>query len=264
MTALGFTVSDTGVATLTLDNPPQNRLTMDLMGSLHAAIQRISTDPAIRVALVRSEGPDFSFGGDITNWLDITPQQMAGNITGALQLFNAFEQMPVPVVAMVQGRCMGGGFELALRADVIIATESAEFCHTEQSLAVITFLGGVQRVAERAGKTRAMSWALTSERVPAKEMFEAGVITEVVADSDLEGAASAWVARLAQGATQAHAGHKQMLHAWSHGGVEAADKLIPAITEAVMNTQDAQRGIASAQDALRRGVERPVLVFEGK
>ena len=264
MTALGFTVSDHGVATLTLDNPPQNRLTMDLMGSLGAAIQRINTDRAIRVALVRAEGPDFSFGGDFTSWLEITPQQMANNISGALQLFNAFEQMPVPVVAMIQGRCMGGGFELALRADVIVAAESAVFCHTEQSLAVITFLGGVQRVAERAGKTRAMRWALTSERVPAREMLEAGVITEMVADQELEGATSAWVERLAQGPTRAHAGHKQMLHAWSRGGVEAADKLIPAITEVVMATDDARRGITSAQDALRRDIERPVLAFNGK
>ncbi len=264
MAALGFTVDDAGVATLTLNNPPQNRLGMELMASFTAAVQRISTDPAIRVVLLRGEGPDFCWGGDFMTWLDITPQQMAKNIAGGLQLFNAFEQLPVPVVAAVQGKCMGGGFEFALRADVIVAAESAVFCHTEQSLAVITFLGGVQRVAERAGKTRAMRWALTSERVPAREMLEAGVITDVVADADLGAAAGAWVARLANGPTRAHAGHKQMLHAWSNGGIAAADKLIPEITERVMNTNDARRGIASAQEAFRRDVERPVLTFEGK
>ena len=263
MAALSFTV-DAGVATLSINNPPQNRLGMDLVASSNAAIQRISTDPAIRVVLLRAEGPDFCQGGDFMTWLDIEPQQMAKNIAGGLQLFNAFEQLPVPVVAAVQGKCMGGGFEFALRADVIVAAESAQFCHTEQSLAVITFLGGVQRVAERAGKARAMRWALTSERVPAREMLQAGVITEVVADRDLDAAANAWVTRLAKGPTKAHAGHKQMLHAWSSGGVAAADRLIPEITERVMNTQDARRGIASAQDAFRRDGERPILEFEGK
>src|SRR5437660_1420513 len=82
--------------------------------------------------------------------------------------------------------CFGGGFEIALRADVIIAAESAQFCHTEAAIGMFTLLGGVQRVAERAGRGRATRWALTSERIPAADALAAGIVTEVVPDEELE------------------------------------------------------------------------------
>lgn len=263
MPGLEFSV-DSRVATLVINNPPQNRLSPELMSDFMAAVHKINADRDIRAVLVRASGEHFSFGGDISTWLDLTPDQMRNNLAAAIQLFNAFEQLPVPVVAAVQGKCLGGGFELVLRADVIIAAESAVFAHPEQTLGVVTLLGGIQRVAERAGRTRATRWALTSELVPAGEMLAAGVISEVVTDADLQATASAWAARLANGPTQAHAGHKQMLNAWATGGIEAADKLIPELTERLMSTEDARQGIASAQDALRRGVERPTLDFQGR
>jgi enoyl-CoA hydratase/carnithine racemase len=88
------------------------------------------------------------------------------------------------------------------------------------------------------------------------------VITEVVPPGSLLKAAQAWAVRLGRGPTCAHAGHKQMLRAWSDGGIEAGDKLLPALTTTLMQTEDA-RGIASAIDALSRGVDRPDLDFHG-
>lgn len=253
-----------GVATLVIDNPPQNRLTREVMGSFAEALRAIGANPGLRAVLVRAEGPNFSFGGDITPWLDVTPEEMRDSIAGAIQLSNALERLPAPVVVAVQGRCLGGGFELALRGDVIIAADTAVFGHPEQTLGVVTLLGGIQRVAERAGRARAMRWALTSELVSAQDMLAAGVISQVVAEADLTATADAWIERLADGPTQAHVGHKQMLNAWADGGVEAADALIPELTLRLMKSEDARRGIASAQDALRRGVERPSLKFSGR
>ena len=146
------------------------------------------------------------------------------------------------MIAAVQGDCFGGGFEIALRADVIIATESARFRHPEATLGVITLLGGVQRVAERAGRARAARWALTAEPVSAAEALAAGVIAEVVPDDELESTTARWAQLLARGATRPHAAHKQLLQAWSDGGVEAADALIPELTTQLMRTEDAQRG----------------------
>jgi enoyl-CoA hydratase/carnithine racemase len=68
-----------------------------------------------------------------------------------MSVFNRFERMPLPVVAAVQGLCFGGGLELALRADVIFAASGATFGHPEQTLGIVTLLGGIYRVAERAG-----------------------------------------------------------------------------------------------------------------
>lgn len=251
------------VASLVLDNPPQNRLSMELLTDFTGAVHSIAENRDIRAVLVRAEGEDFSFGGDISTWLELTPEQMRDNLSAVLQLFNAFEALPVPVIAAVQGKCLGGGLELALRADVIVAAEGAAFGHPEQMIGVVTLLGGIQRVAERAGRARAMRWALTSELVAAHEMLAAGVVTEVVPEADLTKTSSAWAQRLANGPTLAHAGHKEMLKAWANGGIEAADRIIPELAERLIQTDDARRGIASAQDALRRGVPRPVLQFQG-
>lgn len=255
---------DANIATLVIDNPPQNRLSTELLADFGAAVRTMASDPHLRAVLVRANGPDFSFGGDISTWLEIEPRQMRENIAGFLEAFNAFEQLPVPVVAAVQGKCLGGGFEIVLRADVILAADNAVFAHPEQTIGLVTLLGGVQRVAERAGRGRAMRWALTAERVSAQEMLAAGVVTEVVAQADLNSASSAWIARLANGPTRAHVGHKQMLNAWASGGIAAADQLIPELTEQLMKTDDARRGIASAQEALRKGAARPTLDFKGR
>ena len=254
---------DDGVATLTLDNPPQNRLSAELMGGFLDALQTIQGNPLARAVLLRSKGEHFSFGGDINSWPGIEPEAMGALVQRGLALVNAFELLPLPVVSEVRGHCFGGGFEIVLRSDIIVADTSAKFCHTEQTIGVITLLGGVQRVAERAGRTRAMRWALTSERVPAQEMLEAGVITEVVEPVELSGRAEAWAKRLAKGPTMAHAAHKRLLRAWSDGGLEAADRLIPRMTAALFATSDAKAGIQSAVDALSKGIERPSVPFTG-
>jgi enoyl-CoA hydratase/carnithine racemase len=264
MAGFAFALDEDGVATLVLSNPPQNRLSSATTADLRAAIERVRADAAVRALVIRAEGENFSHGGDISGWLEADPAEIAAAIAEGLQRLREFEALPVPVISAVQGVCLGGAFELVLRTDIIVAAESARFGHSEQTLGLITLMGGVQRVAERAGRSRAIRWAMTSERVPAREMLEAGVVTEVVPEDRLLEAAYAWARRLAKGPTLAHAAHKQMLDAWSNGGVTAADDLIPALAERLWRTEDARRGIASAQDALSRGAERPVLAFDGR
>jgi enoyl-CoA hydratase/carnithine racemase len=258
-----FTVEQ-GVATLLLSNPPQNRLNSATSVDFRAAVQAIEADDTIRALVIRAEGENFSFGGDISNWLDVDPSAIGANIAEGLQRLREFETLRVPVISAVQGICLGGAFEIVLRTDIIVAAEDARFGHSEQTLGLVTLMGGVQRVAERAGRARALRWAMTSERVPAREMLEAGVITEVVANDQLVAKAYDWARRLGKGATLAHAAHKKMMSAWSNGGLAAADDLIPALAERLWKTEDAHRGIASAQDALRRGAERPILEFDGR
>ena len=204
-----------------------------------------------------------SFGGEIASWDMNDPDRMVSLFALGLQITNALEQLPMPVIAAVQGNCSGGGFEIALRADVIIAAESARFCHTEGAIGMFTLLGGVQRVAERAGRARAMRWALTSEKISAADALTAGVVSEVVPDDQLEAATAKWVARLARGATRAHAGHKALLNAWADGGVRAADALLPEVAAQVLRTADAKFGVAAAVEADAAGIARPDLDFAG-
>ena len=206
------------VATITLANPPQNRLSRDVLLAFREAIEDIADRSETRVIHVRSEGPDFSFGGDITPWVGLSEAEATRLIKEGLDLCNAFEQLPVPSVVEVQGHCLGGGFELALRGDIIVAADDAKFGHPETTIGIFTLLGGVQRVAERVGRTRAIQWALTGELISARHAHSIGLINDYVPRDVLQATTEAWVDRLAKGATRAHATHKQLLSAWSTGG----------------------------------------------
>jgi enoyl-CoA hydratase/carnithine racemase len=261
MTHLTCTIENQ-IATITLDNAPQNRIGDRMVEELAAAVAQISASDA-RAVLLRAAGPDFSFGGDIMPWPDRSREQLRATFERYMEVFNRFERLPLPVVAAVQGLCFGGGLELALRADVILAGQMARFGHPEQTLGLVTLLGGIYRVAERAGRARASEWALTSQQVPAATMAQAGVVNRVVADEDLLDEARAFVARLATGPTRAFAAHKALLRAWAHGGVAAADEIMFDIAMPVFDTQDATQAIVSAVEALKAGKPRPVFPFKG-
>jgi len=251
------------LATVTLTNPPQNRLTIQFGEELAEAADTITRSDA-RAVLLTAEGDDFSWGGDFVPWADLSPRELRATFERYWSAYEQFEKLPIPVVAAVQGLCFGGGFELALRADVIFAAETARFGHPEQSLGILTLMGGIQRVAERAGRARAMEWAMTSEKVPARTMREAGVINRVVPDERLRIEAEAFARRLASGPTLAHAAHKALVRAWATGGMAAADRELFDLAIPLFASEDVQEGLASATAALRAGRPRPTLDFQGR
>ncbi|MGW6358990.1 enoyl-CoA hydratase/isomerase family protein [Streptomyces sp. NPDC055092] len=255
--------AEASVAEIVLANPPQNRLTAQLVDEFGEAVAAIGRSQA-RAVLVRAEGPDFSFGGDFTAWNDMTARELRATFEHYLDVFNRFERLPVPVIAAVQGLCFGGGFELALRADLILAGEGARFGHPEQTLGITTLLGGIHRVAERAGRARAFEWALTSEQVPARVMADAGVVNRVVPDSELLPEAEALARRAATGPTLAHAAHKALLRSWATGGIAAADRDLFDLSVPLFDTQDVRAGLESAAASLRAGRPRPTLDFQGR
>ena len=99
---------DGPLAIITLDNPPRNRIDVSLSAELSDAITAIETGD-FRAVLLRANGPDFSFGGDITNWPDMSGRQLRALFAEHLAVFNRFERLPLSVIAAVQGLCFGGG-----------------------------------------------------------------------------------------------------------------------------------------------------------
>lgn len=263
MTHLTHTLDDDGLATLTLHHPPQNRIGVGTSDELAAAVRAIEASDA-RAVLLRAEGPDFSLGGDIDPWPEWSRREMRANFEHFMAAFNRFERLSVPTVVAVQGMCLGGGFELALRGDVIIAGEGAQFGHPEQSIAIVTLLGGVYRVAARAGRARALEWAMTGERVPAAEMERFGIVNRVVPDAELLDTATAFARRLAGGPTKAHAAHKALLRTWETGGTAAADDVMFDVALPLWDTEDTAMAIPRAVEALRSGRARPRMTYQGR
>jgi enoyl-CoA hydratase/carnithine racemase len=219
MTHRTCTVED-DLATIVLHNAPQNRIGLQMVAELDDALRVVETSGA-RAVLLRAEGRDFSYGGDIAPWPQWSQDELRSHFQQFMAVFNRYERLPVPTVAAVQGLCFGGGFELVLRSDVVLAGEGAAFGHPEQSIAIATLLGGIYRVAERAGRAKAMEWALTSERVPAAEMARFGVVNRVVPDADLLDEATAFARKAAQGPTRARGAQGAAAHLgrrWHGGG----------------------------------------------
>jgi enoyl-CoA hydratase/carnithine racemase len=153
---------------------------------------------------------------------------------------------------------------VALRADVIFTSASSTFGHPEQTLGIVTLLGGIYRVAERAGRARAAEWALTSERVSAATMERFGIVNRVIDDADLIKEATAFAEKLARGPTRAYAAHKALLRAWATGGVATADEAMFDIAMPLFEIEDVKAGLPSAVNALKAGKPRPVFEFKGR
>jgi enoyl-CoA hydratase/carnithine racemase len=234
-----------------------------MVDELGVAVAETAASKA-RAVLLHAEGPDFSFGGDIRPWPGMDAPALHQVLANHLAVFNAFETLPIPTVAAVQGLCFGGGLELAVRADILFAGDTARFGHPEQSIGILTLLGGVYRVAAKVGRAKAMEWALTSEQVPAAEMEQRGLVNRVVADAALLEEATAFARRLAAGPTLAHAGHKAVLKAWTAGGVAAADAVMLDLAMPLFASDDVRMAIPAALAALDAGKPRPVFDFKGR
>lgn len=251
------------VATIRLDNPPQNRLAPRMIFELEEALTTIGHSDA-RAVLLCADGDDFSFGGDIVPWDGMSGAALRSLFERYMNAFNRFEQLPLPVIAAVQGLCFGGGLELALRADIVFAGASARFGHPEQTLGIVTMLGGIYRVAQGAGRFLAAEWAFTSQPVPASRMERFGLVNRVVPDSTLREEARAFALRVAKGPTRAHAAHKALLRTWALGGTDAADRAMFDIAMPLFDTEDVKAGLTSAINAVKAGTPRPVVEFTGR
>ncbi|WP_024921936.1 MULTISPECIES: enoyl-CoA hydratase/isomerase family protein [unclassified Afipia] len=254
---------DGELAIIALSTPPQNRLSPQMVGELEEAVTAIGNSKA-RALLLHAEGPDFSFGGDIVPWPDMDQRELRTLFERYMNVFNRFERIPIPTVAAVQGLCFGGGLELAIRADVIFASETAQLGHPEQSLAIVTLLGGIYRVAERAGRSKAMEWALTSERVSARVMEQYGIVNHIVTDGSLFEEARAFAAKLAEGATRAHAAHKALLRIWATGGISAADEAMFDIVLPLFESEDVKLAMPASAEAYKANKPRPSFPFKGR
>ena len=139
---------------LTLGNPPLNLFSEELIEDLRTAVNQAKQLP-LRALLVRAEGKIFSGGAEVGIFKGRTASEARDRFTSHLRTIADIEELPYPTAAAVQGLCIAAGLELALACDLIWASASAHFGQAEASIGTTTLLGGVQRLAERAGPGRA-------------------------------------------------------------------------------------------------------------
>ena len=254
---------DGAVGNIVLANPPFNRLDLRFAEALRSAVRQAS-ESDIRVLAVRSEGPHFSFGGEVREWPGKDVNWFRTFVADINVAYRAIEMLKIPTVAVVQGVAFGGGFELALACDFLVATENATLRCVEVTTAMLPIAGALQRIAERAGRARASRFAMLGEPISGREAGALGIATHVVPENEIAATAAVLVRQLAAGPTRSYAATRTLLKAWSSGGVAAADLVMLDVAMELYNGEDAQRGFANTAQAFDKDIEPPTLVFEGK
>jgi len=247
---------------LTLTNPPLNLFSGELIEDLRAAVTEIKRGP-IRALLVRAEGKIFSGGADVSIFQGRTPSEARERFTSHLRLIADLEELPFPTLAAVQGLCLAAGLELALACDLIWATASARFGQVEASIGTTTLLGGAQRLAERAGPSRAREIIYTADQYDAATFERWNIVNRVIADDVFALQTRAFAQRLANGPTLAYAAGKRIVRAYVEGGVRAADRVVDEVAPPLFESEDMRAGVAGLLEHGPRSF-RDKVVFQGR
>lgn len=175
-----------GVAVVSLERPPVNAMSRVLMEEFKACLLRAERDPSVRVIIVRSKLDGiFSAGADIHELQGLDPEGCASFIELGQRLFARLGEIPKPIVAAINGVCVGGGLELSMACDLRLAGESARFGQPEVNLGLISGWGGTQRLPRLVGKTRASEMLLVGEQISAAQALTIGLVNRVVPDDSL-------------------------------------------------------------------------------
>jgi enoyl-CoA hydratase len=170
---------DERVGIVTLNRPKElNALNTQLIGELASALEEFDRDEAIRCMVITGAGEKaFAAGADIKEMADRSPMQM---LTGSFEDWLRITRIHKPLIAAVGGYALGGGCELAMHCDMIVAAENARFGQPEILLGIIPGAGGTQRLARVLGKYRTMEMVLTGAQVSAQELHSLGLVNRVV------------------------------------------------------------------------------------
>jgi enoyl-CoA hydratase len=179
--------AEPGIYLLTVNRPQAlNALNAATLGELAQAVAQVAADTAARVLLVTGAGDKaFVAGADISEMQQLTAEQAQVFSEKGMQVMHALEALPVPVIALVQGYALGGGCELAMACDWIIASERAVFGQPEVNLGIPPGFGGTQRLARLVGRARALELITTARQIKAEEALAIGLVSQVVPAAEL-------------------------------------------------------------------------------
>jgi enoyl-CoA hydratase len=185
------------VALLTIDRPEvRNALDTETMRQLVEALERLDTDEGCRCVVITGAGERaFAAGADIKEMADATPVSLAR--TNSFARWERIRRIRTPIVAAVRGYALGGGCELAMACDLLVAADDAVFGQPEIRIGVMPGAGGTQRLTRALGKAKAMELILTGRQLPAREAEAHGLVSRLVPAAEVVPAALALASEIA-------------------------------------------------------------------
>lgn len=228
-------------------NAPEKRNALDseALRTLADTVHSLAANPEVSIIGLRAEGEHFCAGADIDELRSLdSPAAAREHARLGQAACNALEQAPVPVVAAIQGYCVGGGLELAMSCDIRLATPDARFGQVELGIGSIAAWGGIRRLPRLVGVAAAKDLVFSARHVDAEQARAWGLVNDVVDDGDLVTAAHQRTAQLLAAPRLALAASKRALDHWADVPLAAGLEDDRETFARLMNGDEFQQGVA--------------------
>jgi enoyl-CoA hydratase/carnithine racemase len=233
-----------GVAVLTLDNPPLNLVTLELTRRLHAALDRLAADADARVLVVTGAGTRaFCAGSDVSEFPAVSDDVVRKKLAPENQAYSRLDDFPKPTIAALNGLAYGGGLELAVCCDLLVAGADVRLALPEVKLGVLPGSGGPVRVLRRVGEGRAKELMFTGDPIDAATAQAWGLVNRVVPPGQALAAALELGRTLAERPNRALQLIKAAADLAQDTTEDDAIRRTLPLSEAVFRTEDCQEGV---------------------
>ncbi|MBI4320489.1 MAG: enoyl-CoA hydratase/isomerase family protein [Chloroflexi bacterium] len=236
---------DGHIAIVTLNRPEaMNALSSQLIGELEATATTLRDDDDIWVVVLRSASDRaFGVGADLKERKGMSLEAVRAQRRQMVRAFNEWAILPKPVIAAVNGFALGGGLELALAADIVVASEDAQLGLPEVGLAIIPGAGGTQRLPRAVGKMKAKEMIFTGDRIDAKEAERIGLVSRVVSREQLDAEALRLARRMAQNGPLALAMAKRAIDLGSETEITVGLAYETEAYDVLLKSEDRDEGL---------------------
>lgn len=232
------------VALVRLNRPEaRNALSVPLRQELAEAFTALAADPAIRVAVLTGDARAFAAGADLAEMAEMDVQGAMARPVPALSA--PIEKFPKPLVAAIEGFCLGGGLEIALMADILVAADGAKLGLPEIRVGVLPGNGGTQRLPRLVGRPAAMLMLLTGEPVDAARALAMGLVSEVTPQGQALARALEIAGRIAAMPPIAALLIKELVTQGAEASLPAAQSMERRAMALLFATEDRQEGVAA-------------------
>ena len=233
------------LAIITLNRPPANALSSGTIAELEAAFTELEGDSTVKAIIITGAGQYiFAAGADINEFTQLDAATGEHLLRRGQELFDRIERFPKPVIAAINGACLGGGNELAMACDLRVAAESARFGQPEINLGLLPGWGAMKRLPRLVGKGKALEMLLTGDMVKASDALRLGLVNRVVPDDELMLQAKNLARKLAGQAPLALARIKERLAAGPETDAEANAADTQAFID-LFSSEDGHEGVAA-------------------
>lgn len=237
-----------GVARITLARPKHNVLDIEMMNELNGQLEKLLADRDLKCVVLLGDGPSWCAGVEVG---DHKPEMVDEMIKTFNRIFELTEQFEVPLIAAVQGACLGGGMELAIACDMVIASEKAVFGQPEIKLGFFPPYAAI-RLPQLIGPAKAIEVCTTGKRYSAAEAVQMGFVSQAVDPDQFAEAVEKWIADIKSSSPLIIRLNKRAVR--QHLGL-SFDKALSGVSDlflgTLMKTEDTLEGIASFEEKRR-------------